>query len=223
MNQVLTALATDDRRALAPLIRRLDLPAEYPISRPGERSEWLYFPGSAVVSLISDAGHGGPVEIATVGNEGVVGVEHVLGCPGLPFGAVVQRAGYVECLPTSALQLDALRHMLRRFARALLVQGGQTSACVRVHPLEQRLARWLLTVRDRSCGDRLALTQSSIARALGVGRASVNTSLGMLQRVGFVATGRGVVRILDRAGLELTACACYAIVREANERALRPA
>lgn len=222
MNRLWCALPADERARLEPAMRRLELPAGHLLTRPGELLEWVCFPESGVVSVVCRLPDQPPVGLATIGNRGVVGIEAVLGLRPVAFESSVLIAGGFACLPLAALDSEPLRAAMIRYAHALFVEIGQLSACARLHPIERRLATWLLTASDRFDGGQLRLTQEQIARTLAVRRASVNAVALMLQRAGLITYTRGVIRFLDRAGLEAVACSCYEVVREATDRAVEP-
>jgi CRP-like cAMP-binding protein len=222
VNRLWCALPADERERLEPAVRRLELPAGHLLARAGEPTEWVCFPEGGVASVACRLPDRPPVELATIGNCGVVGIETVLGGRPMAFESSVLIAGGFACLPLAALDSEPLRAAMIRYAHALFVQIGQLSACARLHPIERRLATWLLTVSDRFDRGQLPLTQEQIARALGVRRASVNAVALMLQRAGLITYARGVIRILDRIGLKAAACPCYEVVREAADRAIEP-
>jgi CRP-like cAMP-binding protein len=168
---------------------------------------------------------GGQVEAATVGNEGMVGLPLFLGGETSTNDALAQVAGEAMCMSAAVLREEVQRsaaftNLLCLYAQGYLTQVSQSSACNRLHPIDQRLCRWVLMTHDRVGLDTLPLTQEFLAAMLGVRRASVSTAAAILQKAGFIDYERGVVRVLDREGLERGSCECYAVVRAELERLL---
>jgi CRP-like cAMP-binding protein len=186
----------------------------------------VYFPRSCVCSLLMPLGVEMPVESATVGREGMVGVPVLLGVPSSPATCVAQVAG-------EALRVDAdrvrewmdgageLPRLMLRYAQALHDQTSQSVACNRRHEMEERCARWLLMTHDRVGSDTFALTHEFLAAMLGVRRASVTVAAGILQKAGLIRYSRGRITVLDRPGLEQASCECYHAVRERYERTMK--
>jgi CRP-like cAMP-binding protein len=163
------------------------------------------------------------VEIATVGNEGMVGLEIFLGgehTPAAAFCQVQGRAARIAADVFRQLARDSspFTALLLRYTQAVLTQVAQSAACNRVHSIEERCARWLLMTHDRVPGDRFELTQEFLAEMLGTRRPSVSVAASILQRAGFIRYSRGRVEIVDRAGLESAACECYAVIASEYER-----
>lgn len=192
---------------------------------PGERINTVYFPENAVVSLLATVGSE-TVEVANIGNEGVVGVPAFLGVEqvGAHECYQVEIAGQARAMEVEAFleaaRRDPLHGLVQRFVQALLIQVAQRLACVTLHSIPARCSRWLLFTHDR-VGDReFAITQESLARMLGVRRASVTAAVGSLQDAGLIRSSRGRVAVLDRPGLEAAACECYGIIRREVDRLL---
>jgi CRP-like cAMP-binding protein len=193
----------------------------------GERMEHIYFPMTAVVSLIYTMEDGATAEMGLVGNEGVVGIALFMGGETTPNQAVVQVAGAVLRMRAQALLKEfrrggPLQQALLRYTQALITQISQTAVCNRLHPVEKRLCRWLLLIRDRVPSDQLLMTQEFIAHMLGVRREGVTAAAHHLQAAGLIRYVRGHITILDRAGLEAAACECYGGVKTELDRLLRP-
>ncbi|HEU4561941.1 MAG TPA: Crp/Fnr family transcriptional regulator [Longimicrobium sp.] len=168
---------------------------------------------------------GSAVETATIGNEGLVGVPVFLGAMQMAGQAFAQVPGEAYRLPAGALREEvrrgsALATLLGRYTQALFTLVAQSSACNRKHAVEQRCARWLLMTHDRVPGDTFELTQHFLSQMLGVRRATVNEAAAALQERGLIDYTRGRITIIDRAGLEAAACACYAIIRNEFARML---
>jgi CRP-like cAMP-binding protein len=184
----------------------------------------VYFPRSAVFSVLTPLQRHSPVESATVGYEGIIGVPIVLGVGASHSLAVVQIDGDAARVEASrfrdwfAEQDQQTRAIFFHYAYVLLEQTAQSVACNRKHALEERCARWLLATRDRVGNDEFPLTHEFLAAMLGVRRASVTVALGLLQQEGFITYSRGRLKVLEPAALEQTSCECYRVVRAEQER-----
>jgi CRP-like cAMP-binding protein len=185
----------------------------------------VYFPTTAIVSLLYVMMDGASAEIAVVGNEGVIGVALFMGGETMPNRAVVQSAGHAYRLKGQLLKQEfnrsgELQHLLLRYTQALLTQMAQTAVCNRHHSLDQQLCRWLLLSLDRLPSNELVMTQELIANMLGVRREGVTEAAGNLQKGGLIRYQRGHITVLDRARLEARACECYAVVKKEFDRLL---
>jgi CRP-like cAMP-binding protein len=185
----------------------------------------VYFPTTAIISLLYVMENGESAEIAVVGNEGIVGVSLFMGGNSTPSRAVVQSAGTgfrlrAEILEQEFNQGGAVLHLLLRYTQALLTQMAQTAVCNRHHSLDQQLCRWLLLSLDRLQSNELVMTQELIANMLGVRREGVTESASRLQSAGLIRYARGHISVLDRAGLEKRTCECYAVVKKEYDRLL---
>jgi CRP-like cAMP-binding protein len=183
----------------------------------------LYFPMTAVVSLLYTMEDGSTAEMGLTGNDGVVGIALFLGGDTTPNRAVVQIAGGALRIAAKRLQAEfiqggALQQVLLRYVQALITQISQTAVCNRLHAVEQRLCRWLLLSHDRVHSRELQMTQEFIAHMLGGRRESVTVAAGRLQDAGLIHYARGHITILDRPGLEATVCECYQAVRPEIDR-----
>jgi CRP-like cAMP-binding protein len=191
---------------------------------PNQPIEAVYFPIDAVASILA-LFDGGSVEVGTIGNEGCVGLPVFLGATTSTGRAMVQVAGEGERLDIAVFRREAhregrLRQILERYTQAFVTQVSQSTACNRAHSVEQRLARWLLIVRDRVRRNEFLLTHEFLGQMLGVRRATVSETAAALQRVKLISYHRGVITIRDEPGLERAACECYWIVRHEFERLL---
>jgi CRP-like cAMP-binding protein len=197
------------------------------IYEPGAPLSRVYFPTTAIVSLLYVLENGASAEIAVVGYEGIVGIALFMGGQSAPSRAVVQSAGRGLRLRAAILQeqfneAGPVLHLLLRYTQALITQMGQTAVCNRHHSLDQQLCRWLLLSLDRLQGDELVMTQELIANMLGVRREGVTECALNLQRAGLIKYYRGRIAVLDRAGLEKRTCECYAVVKKEYDRLLPP-
>jgi CRP-like cAMP-binding protein len=187
----------------------------------------VYFPTSAIVSLLYVLENGASAEIAVVGHEGVVGISIFMGGGSTPSRAVVQSAGKGFRLRSGAMKEEFGRsspvmHLLLRYTQALITQMTQTAVCNRHHSLDQQLCRWLLLSLDRLPGDNLVMTQELIANMLGVRREGVTEAALSLQKAGLISYARGHIKVLDRPGLEQRTCECYQVVKTEYDRLLPP-
>ena len=187
----------------------------------------VYFPTTAIVSLLYVMEDGDSAEIAVVGREGIVGISLFMGGQSTPSRAVVQSAGEGFRLPANLMMKEFNRagpamHLLLRYTQALITQMAQTAVCNRHHTLDQQLCRWLLLSLDRLQGNDIVMTQELISNMLGVRREGVTEAAGALQHAGLIHYRRGRITILDRPGLEKRSCECYAVVKEEYERLLPP-
>ncbi len=179
--------------------------------------EHVYFPLSGFISLVSKVGNHPPLEMGLIGNEGMLGVTLVLGLPTAPLRAVVQGEGDALRLGAAELhgelrQSPSLDKTLNGYLYVLMAQLTQTVGCTRFHEIEARLSRWLLMTHDRAHANHFHLTHQLLADMLGVQRSAVTIAAGGLQERGFIHYTRGEITVLDRPGLESTACECYAAV-----------
>ena len=193
---------------------------------PGKPIDTVYFPQGAVISLLTTMDDGSSIEIATIGNEGFVGVPLFLGAQ-----AMAARDLYQVQVPGQAMAMDAraflaaagrdpLRGLVQRYAQALFTQVTQQVACNGLHSVEERCSRWMLLTHDRVGSDDFPLTQEFLAQMLGVRRASVTVAATALQHAGFIRYYRGRVTIINREGLEDASCECYRIIRGEFDRLL---
>ncbi len=228
-NHLLAALPTSEWERWAGQLESVELPLGQVIYESGMALSHVYFPTTAIVSLLYALEDGTSVEVGVVGNEGVVGIALFMGGKSTPSRAVVQSAGCGFRLPAHTIQEEfervPVQHLLLRYTQALITQMAQTAVCNRHHVLDQQLCRWLLLSLDRLQGNELVMTQESIANQLGVRREGVTEGALKLQRAGLIRYARGHITVLDRKGLEHRACECYAVVKKEYDRLLpdRPA
>jgi CRP-like cAMP-binding protein len=221
----LNSLDAETARVIAESVATVDLALKEYVYRFEQPIDHVYFPVNGVLSLVAKVEGALPVEVATIGNEGMAGLPLFLGARTTPGDAFSQIPG--QCLRMEAAvflrlarELPAFAALLTRFTQAMLVQISQNSACNRAHGVDERCARWLLMTHDRVGADEFMLTQEFLAQMLGVRRATVNTAASMLQHAGFISYNRGRIRILDRTGLESASCNCYAIIRNEYDEML---
>jgi CRP-like cAMP-binding protein len=224
-NYLLSALPALIREHWLPHLEPVLMPLGEVVYEPGATLSYVYFPTTAIVSLLYVLENGASAELAIVGHEGIVGVSMFMGGKSTPSRAVVQSAG--ESLRIKAGMLEKefnkagpVMHLLLRYTQALLTQMSQTAVCNRHHSLDQQLCRWLLLSLDRLQGDKLVMTQELIANMLGVRREGVSEAALKLQHAGLIQYARGHITVLDRGGLEKRTCECYAVVKREYDRLL---
>jgi len=224
-NQLLAALPVSEFSRFVPYLEMIDMPLGMVLYESGMQMEYVYFPCTSIVTLLSMMENGASAEIAVVGNEGVVGISLFMGGGSTSSRAVVQSAGIGYRLKADLLMEEFSRggsahHLLLRYVQALITQMAQTAACNRHHSLDQQLCRWLLLSLDRLHGNELVMTQELIANMLGVRREGVTEAAGHLQKDGLISYRRGRIKVLNRDGLEKRSCECYAVVKAEYDRLL---
>jgi CRP-like cAMP-binding protein len=224
-NHLLAALGEDEARDLAASLELVSLPRGEVLARPGQPFRHAYFPLSGMISVVALMPEGLGAEVATIGNEGMMGLPILFGSGLSPFHVMAQLSGEAARIPAARLEMalaggNRLSELLRTYSQAFFVQTAQNAACNTLHPISQRGARWLLATHDRAEGDSFHLTQEFLAFMLGVARQSVGIAVGVLQDRGLIEYHRGDMRILDRPGLEAESCGCYEIVRTEFSRLL---
>jgi CRP-like cAMP-binding protein len=197
------------------------------VYEPGATLSRVYFPTTAIVSLLYVLENGASAGVAVVGHEGMVGVSSFIGGMSTLGRAVVQSSGQGFRLNAEILQdqfnhAGPVLHLLLRYTQALITQMGQTALCNRHHSMDQQFCRWLLLSLDRLRDDELVITQELIANMLGVRREGVSECARKLRRAGLIRYARGRISVLDRAGLEKRTCECYAVVKKEYDRLLPP-
>jgi CRP-like cAMP-binding protein len=225
VNQLLAALPAADWKRWLPELEWIDLPLGEVLYESGNLQTHVYFPATAIVSLLYVMESGASAEIAVVGREGVVGISLFMGGESTPSRAVVQSAGQGFRMKAPAIKDEFNRsgpamHLLLRYTQALITQMAQTAVCNRHHSVDQQLCRWLLLSMDRLQGNELVMTQELIANMLGVRREGVTEGALRLQKAGLIRYSRGRITVLDRPGLERRTCECYAVVKKEYDRLL---
>src|SRR5580698_374321 len=217
-NRIVAALPLPERQELLDATTKVTLHVRTVLFEPGGAVEAVYFPTDGVISLVTPVQTGALVEVATIGNEGVVGVPLVQPLTGFAVRAITQVAGHGLRLEASIFtELVAssrtFQTLIDRYTQALFGQIAQAAACNRLHSSEERLSRWLLMSQDRVDSDEFMITQEFLAQMLGARRSTVSVSAGILQRAGLIRYTRGHVTIVDRAGLEAVSCECYGVIK----------
>lgn len=224
-NQLLNALPPTDFRELQPNLKRVEMPHGKVLYNVGEPIDYIYFPENSIVSTVSFFEDGASIETGITGREGMTGFGVALSNDVAQRETSVQAEGYAWQMPAKAFQTafergGTFHHFVLRYVYAYLEQISQSGACINHHPVNQRLARWLLMCHDRAEGDQLQITHDFIAQMLGVNRPSVTGAAIELKDKGLIKYSRGVVQILDRPGLEAFSCECYDSIRRVYERYL---
>lgn len=224
-NLLLAALPTTEFERLAPHLDLVVMPLGECMYEPGGKLQHVYFPTTAIISLLYVLESGSSTEIASVGNEGLLGISLFMGGDSTPSAAVVQTAGYGYRLAGELLLAEfsrggSMSNLLLRYTQALATQMFQTAACNRFHTIEQQLCRWLLVTLDRLPSNDLIMTHEQVANALGVRREGITEAAGKLQRAGSISYRRGHIAVLERAALAAGTCECYAVVRKELQRLL---
>lgn len=224
-NWLLAALAQREWDRWMPHLEPVTLALGQVLYEPGGKLPYVFFPTTAIVSLLYVMENGASAEIAVVGNEGLVGISLFMGGVSTSSQGVVQAAGRGFRLQASLLMEEFNRggpvlHLLLRYTQALITQMAQTSVCNRHHALDQQLCRWLLLTLDRLKSTEVVMTQELLSTLLGVRRASITEVAGNLQKDGLIRYERGRLKVLDRPGIERRSCECYAVVKKEYDRLL---
>jgi CRP-like cAMP-binding protein len=224
-NRLLTLLPEDERARITAVLERRSYERGDVLFRAHEPIETVYLPLYGIGSLLIYMQDGGTVEVGTVGNEGLIGLPVLHGAESTQITAVFQSPAEAMLMRTGDFRAELGRSpvfngVVNRYAQGFLNQSAQSSACNRLHEVEQRMCRWILMTHDRMGEDHLQLTQEFLAAMLGVRRATVNLVARILQRAGLIRYQRGQITVTDRVGLEAATCECYWVVRREYERLL---
>lgn len=224
-NHLLDALAPDIRKRLS--LETVALKPNQTIHKTGAIAGHVFFPTRGLISMIASVGNGLSVEVGMVGKEGMFNVSSILGDDRPAHGAMVQLPGSALRMTSAALRREAqtqpaLLDLLLRYSQTILTTAAQTAACNRLHLLEQRCARWLLSAHDRAGTDSFPMTQEFLAMMLGVRRPGVTIAAQAFEAGGLIAYNHGTMTIVDRPGLEAAACACYRFIQDEFARLLGP-
>jgi CRP-like cAMP-binding protein len=225
-NAVLAQLPGTEYASLAKFLVPVDLPLGKELSAPNEPIEYVYFLNSGLISTDAMTSRGEQVEVGVIGREGFSGLPALLDQPQMSHSVIIQGVGTGLRIRSSVVREEfmkggELQRLVHAFAYLQLVQVSQSVLCNRMHEVDARLARWLLTSADRMESESLNLTQEFLAQMLGVQRSTVTVAAGELQRAGIIGYSRGKINILDRAQLIKVACECYTIVSSSYERMLK--
>lgn len=226
-NCLLALLSSVEYDRLLPQLELLAMAQGDVLYQNGGNLMFVYFPTTAVISIQYELENGSASEIASVGNEGLLGVSLFMGGASNPNRAIVHSAGCCYRLPASVFLKEfhrkgALFDLLLRYTQVLMTQMSQTAVCNSHHSTAQRLCRWLLQALDHSSSSELVVTQEALASILGVRREGITEAVGRLQALGLISCRRGHIRVLTRAGLEQRVCECYGVMRREAARLLAP-
>src|SRR5215469_9581382 len=222
-NRLLDRLPDDEWQQVVSMLEEVDMPLSMKLTEPDASVELVYFPTAGAISTVATTSAGESVEVYLAGREGFSGVAALFNLPEMAHGVVVQVAGRGYRMRASAFRnavdsMQSFRELIYRTIYLRMVLATQSVLCNRLHEVEQRLARWLLTLADRVESEQVQVTQEYIAEMLGARRSTVTVAAGALQERGLIAYSRGKVTILDRPGTIATACECYQIVAAAHRR-----
>ena len=217
-NRLLLALPPSAFRQLMPELEQIRCERQQVLMDADSSLDHVFFPDIAVVSAVAVYGDGSIIEMATIGREGCTAVQAVLGAESSSIRLLVQLPGGAAKMSRSAFtrameSMPSFRSLMYAYVQAFLEQVLVSVACNGAHSLKRRLARWLLTMRDRSDDDALQINQNLLAEMLGVHRPTITNAAGELERAGLIARGRQQITILDRQGLVAESCECYQLVR----------
>jgi CRP-like cAMP-binding protein len=219
LNRLLLALPVDDLEKLIPKLEHIACQREQVLLDADGSLDYIYFPDSGVISVVAVYANGDIIEMATIGREGCSGLQALFGAKSSSVRLLVQISGTAAKMPRPAFaraieSIPSFHDLMIRYVQAFLEQVLVSGACNGAHSLKQRLARWLLMMRDRSDTDSLAITQDLLAEMLGVRRPSITRVVRELERAGLIEPSRRQVTILDRQGLKKASCECYQLVRD---------
>ncbi len=224
-NHLFATLPVDDFARLLPMLELVSFRLGQVLHESGDKMEYVYFPTTAIISMLYVMQNGMTAEIGVVGNDGIIGVALFMGGDTTTSRAVIQSSGDAFRMKATDLQAEfarggAFQKLLLRYTQALLTQISQTAVCNRLHPIEQQLCRWLLLSHDRLDSDKLVMTQDLISNMLGVRREGVTLAAKKLAEKGLIKNVRGAITVLDRQGLEAAVCECYQVVNVEYNRLL---
>ncbi len=227
MNHLLEALPDQEFARIKPHLEPVSLKLGKVLYESGDKMSHIYFPTTAIISLLYVMENGGTAEIGIAGNNGLIGMALYMGGETTSSRAVVQSAGDAVRMKSAELQAEFKRgglfqNLLLRYTQSMMTQISQTAVCNRLHTVTQQLCRWLLINHDQLPGNKLIMTHDLIANMLGVRREGVTVAAGYLQDNGYITYSRGTINILDRKGLETVGCECYQVVSDEYDRLLGP-
>ena len=226
-NRILASLSREEYDRLAPHLQEVSLSLGEILYDFDEPITHVYFPNNDTLgSLLSTTENDTGIEIGVTGSEGVLGFSALMGLERTPHRILIQIPGTAWNIKTPVIRKEfrqggRLHDMVLKYVHAIFTQASQTAVCNRLHPVEARLARWLLTVRERVEADQFPITHDFMARMLGANRATVSLTAATIQQAGYISYKRGKLTVLDQEGLEDVACECYGIVKKRYEEILR--
>lgn len=225
-NRILAALSREEYERLAPHLHEVSLAIGTLLYDFDDPISHVYFPNNDTIgSLLSTTERGTAVEIGVTGNEGVLGFSVLMGLETTPHRVLIQIPGTALKIKSGVIRKEfkqggRFHDLVLRYVHALFTQASQTAVCNRLHTVEARLARWLLTVRERVDADQFPITHDFMARMLGANRATVSLTAATIQRAGYISYTRGRLTVLDIEGLEDVSCECYHVVKKRYDEIL---
>ena len=224
-NWLFHSIPTEEWNRLLPHIERVELPLGKVLSESGFKMDYLYFPTTAIVSMINELENGSAAEFATIGNRGCVGICIFMGGHSMLSRAVVSSAGFGFRIKAQYIVQEfekggPVMHLFLRYTQALITQLTQTAVCNRHHTVDQQLCRWLLLCLDKLPSHEMKMTQQLISTMLGVRREGITEAALQMQKAGLIKYSRGLITVIDRPGLEKRVCECYQVVKQEYERLL---
>lgn len=224
-NHLLSALSAEDFAGIKSKLEPVSCKLGEVLYESGDRMEYVYFPTSAIVSMLYIMKNGAAAEIGIVGNDGLIGNALFMGGDTTTSRAIIQSAGGVVRMKAKDVKEEfakagIFQQLLLRYTQALMTQISQTAVCNRLHPVEQQFCRWLLLSHDRLDSDRLVMTHDLISNMLGVRREGITLAAQKLAKQKLIKNVRGTIIIVNRQGLEEAACECYQVVNDEYNRLL---
>lgn len=224
-NHLLAALPANDFLCLKSKLEPVSLKLGEVLYESGEKMDFVYFPTTAIISLLYIMENGATAEIGVIGNDGIVGVSLFMGGETTTSRAIIQSAGDAYRMKVNDLKAEfklggRFHDLLLRFTQALMTQISQTAVCNRLHTIDKQLCRWLLISHDRLDSDKLVMTHDLISNMLGVRREGITLAAKKLATKKLIKNVRGTITVIDRQGLEAAACECYQVVNNEYNRLL---
>ncbi len=224
-NRLLAALPKEEYERLLPHFELVSLELKQILYAPNEAIEYVYFFNNGIASLLTLMENGEAIEVATVGNEGMIGLPILLETSTIPGEAFVQIPAEAMRMKTHVFRREVspgtvIYALLQRYTQVMFNQIAQSAACNRLHSIEERFCRWMLMTQDRVSSNEFPMTHEFLGEMLGVRRASVSVTAAVLQKAGIIQYNRGKMKILDRPQMENIACECYRIMKAEFDRLL---
>ena len=224
-NHLLSALPAEDFAGIKSKLEMVSCTLGEVLYESGDKMEYVYFPTSAIVSMLYIMKNGATAEIGIVGNDGLIGNALFMGGDTTTSRAIIQSAGHVVRMKARDLKEEfskagIFQQILLRYTQALMTQISQTAVCNRLHPIEQQLSRWLLLSHDRLDSDKLVMTHDLISNMLGVRREGITLAAQKLAKQKLIKNVRGTITVVSRQGLEEAVCECYQVVNDEYNRLL---
>lgn len=225
-NRLIDGLPAEERDKIFTRGEDVELAFGINVYERAQQIDFVYFPTTSLIAMVTKVNGHQPLEIGLIGNEGMLGVTGILGTWAAPLSTVVQNSGHalrisVDHFNQLIQECASFQRTLHRYLFMLITQFVQSAGCTHFHTIEPRLARWLLMTHDRTHADRFHLTHEFLADMLGVRRSGVTIAAGALQKKNLISYTRGQICIIDRNGLERAACECYAVLLKNYEQSMK--